>query len=101
MFLQVVAKEQEHSDKVRREEGGAMRQAGRQAASRQGSVISRDVVVLQLKCLNYAPGPMDTEMQADVRGAPDTDRVSKQWFIDMHAQVSSSSSRLAHRGCGG
>lgn len=53
------------------------------------------MVVLQLKCLNYAPGPMDTEMQADVRGAPDTDRISKQWFIDMHAQVSSSRAAAA------
>lgn len=37
MFLQVVAKEQEHSDKVRREEGGPMRQAGRQQVGRAPS----------------------------------------------------------------
>jgi hypothetical protein len=43
--------------------------------------------ILQLKALNYAPGPMDTVMQGEVRDNNNADQNGRQWFLDMHKEV--------------
>lgn len=36
-----------------------------------------------VRVLNYAPGPLDTDMQLEIRSAPELDGASRQVFLDM------------------
>ena len=39
-----------------------------------------------IKTLNYAPGPLDTDMQKHIREEPRSDLATRQFFIDMKAE---------------
>lgn len=50
---------------------------------------------VQIRTLNYAPGPLDTDMQADIRGNANMDPQSRDAFRQLHAEVRA---RIAARG---
>jgi len=41
---------------------------------------------MKVKSLNFAPGPMDTDMQGEIRAAMPSDSAVKQAFVELHAQ---------------
>lgn len=46
-----------------------------------------------IKTLNYAPGPLDTDMQAQIRGSAEVDAGTREYFQKMKEEVSASFSR--------
>ena len=38
---------------------------------------------MKVYTLNYAPGPLDTDMQAELRSSSTLDSESREWFIKM------------------
>lgn len=48
---------------------------------------SRRLALLQVKTLNYAPGPLDTEMQRELRESDTLDAGARDMFAKMKAEV--------------
>ena len=62
--------------------------AGKAARDMLYKVIAKELAILYptstpIKLLNYAPGPLDTDMQKQIREGEHVDKANQQLFIEM------------------
>lgn len=78
--------------------GSARRAPISALAKRADDALRRLGPSVQIRTLNYAPGPLDTDMQADIRESANMDPQSRDAFRQLHAEVRA---RRAVRGLNG